>query len=566
MKTLSVHKHLLLVIALLVYALQGRAWPQQEGQPLPEIQNQEYTIVGLEKIVLPQKQRLHLTRPVALRWSAFNHRLAKPPVQSFFPFSHFKPVFLRKSTYPVLRVYAGGGSFTTLQAGVFAQKHFANATPFVDFRWRNSDGHTAQAGWLQLEGRGGVDVPLPRGGLFSTTGALTVAQQELWASRLVAWHRVRFDRQHLSGQLRWSQPWNDRWYTNLSTQLNSHLLKRVFQTRQTGFRSRAELQFRSGNLSLWGQGSFWQVTTHRQRLRLPLDGQLPARGKQTHRLWSGGILAGGRSGVLGLKLGIVFQKLEPETGGTENRVLGRADVFLQLSQQATLFLRYRPGYDFLPLQDLLEEHRASDLLVYQATRYRHRVSGGVDLRTRYHLRARASVSFLEADRYPALQYGLGSLVVADTLPLWLYRYLPRVKLWRYSAQADWEVVGRLQAMVLVSYWKSKLNGTDEQSRPVRDAQLPNLPNLSGQATLRVYFARSSWLETSLHYTGRRYQDLANQNRLRAFLLLNARLHLALLPHFAVRFYGENLTDRRYQLYSEYVAPGVAAGGRLIFTF
>ncbi|RMG60816.1 MAG: TonB-dependent receptor [Calditrichaeota bacterium] len=549
---------------ILAATFPGRA---QEQQPsLPEIQSQEYTIIGLEKIVLPKKQRLHLTRSIALQWSDFNHRQAKQPVQSFFPFSRFKPVFLNQENYPVLRVFAGGGSFTTLEGGLFVQKRFPDASPFLDVRWGDSEGHTTHAGWTRFVSQGGVDVPLQAGGLLSVTGGFTLGQQELWAPRLVAWRRVRFDRQHLSGEVQWNQPWGRRWHTTVSLQGTNHLLKRVFRTEQTSLLSRAELQFRSGSLSVQGAGRYWQVTTDRQRPLLPLDGQPVSPEKQTHRLWSCSLLAGGSTGILGLKLGILFQTLDPENGWRENRVFARAELSLQPAPQLNLFVRYRPGFDFLPLQTLLDEHRASDLTGYQPTEYKHRVTGGIDWQTPLGLRTRAAVSFLRADNYPALRQGLGTLVAADTLPLWLYTYLPEARLWRYSVQAGWSDRKRVDVHVLASYWKSRVNGLDEKAQPIRNRELPHLPDLTARAVVRLHLMGGSWVEASLHYAGRRFQDLANRRRLDGYVLLNARLHLALLPHLALRFYGENLTDRGYQLYSEYAAPGIAAGGRLMVTF
>jgi outer membrane cobalamin receptor len=112
-----------------------------------------------------------------------------------------------------------------------------------------------------------------------------------------------------------------------------------------------------------------------------------------------------------------------------------------------------------------------------------------------------------------------------------------------------------------------LNARDDRT----DRLLPYLPHHQLSAHLQSSLAI---IPEQLEFTarleldaiGERYADSAQEQRLAAEALLNARLSARFLRQLSVYLIGKNLQDRRFALRSGYPLPGRTFGGGLNWTF
>jgi hypothetical protein len=74
--------------------------PQPSGDVLPQIQLEDYTIIGLAKITLPQKKRTQVFRDVDIVWTSNDEILQKELPKITFQFSRIKPRCFACTIFP----------------------------------------------------------------------------------------------------------------------------------------------------------------------------------------------------------------------------------------------------------------------------------------------------------------------------------------------------------------------------------------------------------------------------------------------------------------------------------
>jgi outer membrane receptor protein involved in Fe transport len=111
---------------------------------------------------------------------------------------------------------------------------------------------------------------------------------------------------------------------------------------------------------------------------------------------------------------------------------------------------------------------------------------------------------------------------------------------------------------------SSLKTIDEDGQSVSGNEIPYLPNFNGQLILDWFFMEKNKLRVSGDYVGKRFNEVSNSNQLDSYFLLNAKVDVNLTDFFTIYVYGNNLLDKKYDVYYTYVAPGmnVGAGIRL----
>jgi len=537
--------------------------PQKE---LPQIQLQEYTIVGLAKINLPRKIRTQVFQDVDIAWSENRNLYTKELPAITFQFSRIKPSLFQLYEFPWLDSRIHYGSYN--EAGVVVNMQFkANRTlPYFSAQFLRSDGHVDNAQWTGVGLKAGIHQNFSEGHLLHVSTAYQSDKRGIWRDYEI--YQQDWEIQTVFWDLDASleNRWNNSLNTMLSTNFYLDEQENAFQYEDMGFNilGRADFFIKDTKLGIAGgyESTDLEVT----------DGNLVQDSSVMDLLtqYNSSILSGKADivqplGVAAIQAGVSYQKSDQEnvraiSETSDNEYVNPyASLEIGMPGNIKFYARYRPGAEIQRFRQNIQLIPFSDLNGLGVAYYKSRWEAGFDLDVPYQI----NLSFIS--RFSTAEHLATVINPADSLaaifpqggyPGWIYDTIDETKIWELYGKIDWKFSSRLEILGWVNYRQSDIRNAGLQTQTVQGNELPYFPKLGGYGHLRWKFYGDHRITVSAEYTGDRYDDLWNMNQVGDYFLLNTRLDLQLSANFIFFLGGNNLLNTTYDIYRGFLAPGV----------
>ncbi len=577
----------LFITSICLFLLLTAAWAQQRAdttqqplrppavqeKPLPEIQLQEYTIVGLAKITLPHKIRAQIFKNVKLQWVPNPDIYQKELPAITFQFSRVKPSLLRLYEFSWLNSGVRYGSFNTAGVDINTQFKINNTLPYFTTDFSRSDGHVDNAQWTSAGLQTGIHQQLKEGHELHVGTNYRFNKNGIWRDADV--FRKEWETQstiwNVFGRL--DQQWNQVWQTKLdgTYYLNDHDNALNYSDRGGKVAADILAQFRNTGMEGSAQYQNAKITTANGNLQ-KLAADTTVLQEYTSSLLSGKFLIRQNFAPVTVRVGVLYQKTNEEF--TRNRMLKiddnfaypQASVEIGLNGWASASVGYTPGAEIVRLGNLVEDFPFSDFSNFRNVNYTSRWQGALnlDLPTDFHFTVGGVVSRVE--NYPApliAPADSNSATFTATqwgYPGWIFGAIRKVDLTEVQAKMRWQLVRRLLLRGWVNVRHSDIRDSGSNLFPAVGNEIPYFPNLAAQGSLAWTFYRQHEFLVSFDYTGNRYDDLENRVQLDSYFLLNARLNLALSNNIKLFVTGRNLLDTQYDEWKGFPAAGITGYG------
>ena len=542
-------------IAMLLFLI----WPAfAQGTPpardsLPEIYLQEYTIVGLEKVVLPEKERRIIFKKVPGRWIENQHIRQKSSPLRVFAFSRLKPTIVASPVVNRFSARIAYGSFNTLRADILAQFRVRHVQPYVRMAFNRSDGHLpgAQSNGLRLGG--GVEGQPWKNSLLQLQLQLERQTQGLWGSVLPRDALWKVKRQLWQGRLHWQQRWTKRWQLNLNTEWLQESHESYWNTRQRVLQGEMHVQYRWQQTTLFLKGGYQVVDTELG----PSAQSRPAPVQSVQKnLPAVGMGLAHQFGLMAFRVGFLLQSNRDGDTPSRVQIWPQFQATMRLTPGLHLTGSFDAGYRLLQNRYFSQFFLPADFSTYAMTKVLQDWQLGVkytpftDVQLNYMLR------YLDAANYPVVESLLKQSTAGVTLPLWRYRYANQVQLIEHTFHVLGKLAPRFRLEGWIMFRQTRLKGTFLDGQPLAEKDVPYLPNLEAWVDARWQLWRETYFHLSTRFVGRRFDDLNNTDALEPYLLINAQLRASLGRHFLLIVCGENLLNQTYDLWKTMEAPPI----------
>ena len=540
-----------------------RSRPQKE---LPQIQLQEYTIVGLAKISLPRKIRTQVFQDVDIEWSDNRNLYTKELPAITFQFSRIKPSLFQLYDFPWLDSRIHYGSYN--EAGVKVNMQFkADRTlPYFSAQFLRSDGHLDNAQWTGVGFQAGIHQNFSAGHLLHLGTTYQADKRGIWRDYEV--YQQDWEVQTVFWDL--NAALENRWSNVLNTTLNGNFYldehENALKYEDQGFNllGTADIFIMDTKLGVTGNYESSDLSTAAGNLRQD------SSAADLLNQYKSSILTGKFDimqplTIAAVKAGISYQKsvekdVRRTSEETEQEYINPyASLEIGMPGNIKFYGRYRPGAEIQRFRQNVQLIPFSDLNGLRVANYKSRWEAGFDLDVPYHI----NLSIIS--RYSTVEHQATVVNPSDSLaavftqagyPGWIYDTVEETKIWELYGKIDWNVSSQLEILGWANFRQTDIRQAGLQTNVAQGNELPYFPKLAGYGHLRWKFYRDHKITVSAEYTGTRYDDLQNQNQLGDYFLLNTRLDLQLSPNFIFFMGGYNLLNTSYDIYRGFVAPGV----------
>ncbi|UCF63966.1 MAG: TonB-dependent receptor [bacterium] len=537
--------------------------PQKE---LPQIQLQEYTIVGLAKISLPRKIRTQVFQDVDIEWSD-NHNLYTKELPAItFQFSRVKPSLFQLYEFPWLNSKIHYGSYN--EAGVMVNMQFkANRTlPYFSAQFLRSDGHLDNAQWTGVGLQAGVHHNFTAGHLLHVSTAYQADKRGIW--RDYETYQQDWEVQTVFWDLNAAleNRWNNSLITNLTGSFYLDEQENAFKYEDQGFNLLGTADFFIKETKLGFTGGYESIDIS------SAAGNLRQDSSDTELLseYKSSILAGKFDitqplTIAAVKAGVSYQKSTEKdvrsiSEETEKEYINPfASVEIGMPGNIKFYGRYRPGAKIQRLRQNIRLIPFSDLNGLRVANYKSRWEAGFDLDVPYHINLSVISRFSTVENQATVVNPADSLTAVfdqGGYPGWIFGTVDETKIWELYGKIDWNVSSRMEILGWANYRQSDIRNAGVRTEIVQGNELPYFSKLGGYGHLRWKFYGDHRITVSAEYTGERYDDLQNQHSVGDYFLLNTRLDLQLNPNFTFFLGGNNLLNLTYEIYRGFEAPGV----------
>lgn len=555
-----------LICFFICLTVSSRAQNSQQGQTrLPQIQLQDYTIIGLEKVVLPRKERRILFKEIALNWSENRDiKIKESPDISFR--SQNKPGISFYPVSPYVNALVDYGSFNTLGGRLEAKYPGGNIVPFVGADYRKSDGHVRNAEYTRGSVTGGIEGQLWANSTFQLVGGYGSDDQSLWSRLIPPDSSAKKKTTVWNWQAALDQKLSKQFSIFTTGQFQTTDLENRFKYTQDFLTVGAGGIFSTGNASVMLEGDLAHNNTERK-----IDANRPfatAFSWQTeYSLYSSKLNASLKIGNLFISAGGRAQHLKIENSTASNTYfypLGSIDFNVQ--NMFSFSVKYAPGLEFQSMEQMMQAHEIADFGSFQPLKSKQRVVGLLYLNPANNVRFYLSSDYGEFENYPVVysSYIDTSAAGFNTLnhiyPYWEYRYINNARVWENSFRAVLNLPARLLVEGWLTYRWNEITANDERGNAVLGNEIPYLPLVSALAKIEWHFLANHKLQITGEFAGERFNDVANTVKLKDYFLLGAMVNFGITKQLSLRFFGNNLLDQRYELFHTYLAPGISGGG------
>lgn len=539
--------------------------PPQEQTRLPQIKLEDYTIIGLEKVVLPRKERKTVFKKIGLSWSENeNVRIKESPDISFR--NPNKPGLSFAPTPLYVNALVEYGSFNTLGARADLKYSNGNVVPFVGVDFRNSDGHVKNAEYTRTDINGGLEGQAWKNSVFQLIGGYSKDEQSLWSSLFPPDSSAKKKATTWNWQADLDQQLSEQFSIFATGQFEKSDLENRFKYTQDLVSVGAGGIFSGGNTSILVSGDLAHNKSERE-----VDASKPfaaAFSWQTeYSMYSGKLKASQKIGNLSLSAGANAQHLKVEKStDSKTYFYPLGGIAFNAQNKFCFSVNYGPGLEFQSMGQMLRAYEIADFGSAQPLKSRHRVTGLLHLNASPNLRFDISSDYGEFENFPVLYSSYvdtsisGFLTLNYVYPYWEYRYIDNAKIWESSFRAVLKLPKQFLLEGWLTYRWNEIATNDERGKAVSGNEIPYLPLISALAKIEWYFLANHKLQITGEYAGERFNDVANSLKLKDYFLIGAMLNIALTKQISLRFFGNNLLDQRYELFHTYSAPGVSGGG------
>jgi hypothetical protein len=541
--------------------------PPPSQKELPQIQLEDYTIIGLAKVNLPQKQRTQVFREVDIKWTDNQkiHDKELPEIQ--FQFSRIKPSLFRLYAFPWLDSRIHYGSYNEAGVNVSMQFKANNTLPYFSAFFNRSDGHLDNAQWTRVGLEAGLhqkiaslhQLHLGTNYRFNKQGIWRDWEiyQEDWEVQTVFWDVF------VDLESRWSEGFTSRIGGNFK--LDDH--QNAFKYEDIGFNGFGELNYQINQTSIGIAGDYQQtdLTVSDGNLLRNLASTPAILNEYQASLLSGRFFLRQQFNMITAEAGGLYQVSDEKTERlnteetNENNFYPFARLALGVNGIARFYAGYRPGTELPQFRKSIRAIPFSDLSELRAVNYKRRWEAGIDLDLTGNLNINVVSRYSTAEFFPAPLAPADSLNAIFTrggYPGWIFGVLDEVRIQELYGKLDWKFK-MIELFGWLNIRRSDIRQAGALTTDVSGKNIPYFPELSAMGRLRWYFYREHYLSFVLNYMGNRYDDVLNEYQLKQYLLFNTRLDLKLNENFRLFIEGDNLLDKSYEEFRGFTAPGIA---------
>ena len=545
---------------------------------LPQIQLNEYTIVGLAKVTLPRKIRSRIFKQVKIRWADNPEIWQKSPPSIAFQFARVKPSLLRLYEFPWFNSQAAYGSFNTAMVNIRSQFRINRFLPYFSTDFLNSDGHAENAQHSSAGLLSGFHYHLKDGQLLHLGTNYRFSKRGIWRDRGV----YRKDWETQSTLWRSFANLEQRWSRQFSTRLEGSYFiddhENAFRYSDRGWNASANIALQLNKTRL--EGNFRAETsdlTFADGNLLRLQSDSTALKKYESTLLGGTFLLQQQFHMFALQAGVLYQQSNEtfrrikRSASDRNFIYPRVALTAKLNHRMNATVAYQPHVSMSRLRFAVRALPFSDLKQLGVQEYQShwQASLSFDFPGGAQLGISGNISRVKdyfapvapSDSLPAVFN-----TPTGSYPGWSFSTIDEMSLREVKTRFHWKIGARLELEGTALFRRSEIKKSAEIPGSVTGKSVPYLPDVSAQGALHWKFYRNHQLSLWLNYQGKRYDDLLNQIQLADYLLLSARLRFALSHNVYLFVGGGNLLDSKYEQWRGFSAPGVNGflGLRVIF--
>ncbi|MFQ5582839.1 MAG: hypothetical protein ACE5GL_00195 [Calditrichia bacterium] len=532
--------------------------PPQKPAGAPEIQLEDYTIIGLDKVVLPHKERRSVFKELKVGWAENSVVTSKGEEKPPFRFSQEKPGFALREIYPRLDGSAQYGSYNTVGLNVYGQLNLGNLVPYFDFKYQRSDGWVDRADFERGSADAGLEGKIWNRGILQLTTRVVSGRQSLWSSRLPDSLNLETNSDYWFGQAILKHDFSKRFSGYVNGNIELLNFDNRFDYQQDAFYIAVGGKYRTGQTLLMFEGKYERNKTNRRSRNDAAPISFPLW-ETNNKIVSGIFRIQQKWDQFSLTGGVVVQGIDTTDSfnSGETKVFPYGKAAFNKGNAVSLFLKFSPGYHFRNMEKMIRAFPVAELRIFRPIKIKNEISGGVTVKGSQKFRLSIGSSYGRAEGYPVLHYLTNDSL--PTLPYWEYRYISEADLWKNSFRLNWNINPRLNFEGRFIYNYSSIKTVNEKNQRVSGNEILYLAPFRGTLILDWFFLQKHKLRLEADYTGERYNDVANSVRLDQYFLLNTKVDFNIKKYLVLYFYGNNLFDKRYDIYYTYVAPGITAG-------
>jgi len=549
-----------ILIALLGLGTVTVSAQNQSQQNLPQIQLQEYTIVGLEKVVLPRKERKPILNEVEIRWvtNPTISRQSVPEVNSGIVRKPFLETTSSQDFY--LWSSAQYASFNTLGLGLESRLVQGLVEPYLKLNYASSNGHVKFADWSKTgfelgvgsarQSRNFFDYKLvynqDKNGIY---GALNPLNKDLevvdtdWQLRGV--QQIRLHRNLVAdGRIQYQNTERTAFIKNKLRELKAEAWL-IWQKTSVGVRFAAGYQAQFLE-NFRGQSALPIADSSEQKNKL-LESRLAlVYQKQPYELRIGG----------------VYQRVE-EVGFASENNRNQLNPFISaawaVSGNMQLSVRYHPEFRLPQLSSLLKSFPYANALLLSPTEYENQVTGEIAFTLNNNDYIKIESNYARVKSYPVA-------TVSASIKSWLFTYIDEASLWENSLIFSVAPQSNFMINGWFTFRKTRINSYFPAVDSVENvgSRFPYQPDVEGVATvLWKIHPRWAW-NTELVYEGERFNDVMNNKKLKAYWLVNVSLKFSINDQFRLILFAKNILNQKYDRWLGLEAPPFWGGFRIEF--
>ena len=533
---------------------------------LPQIQMEEYTIVGLSRITLPRKVRTQIFKNVQIEWSRNEAIYQKVLPEIDFQFVRIKPSLLRLYEFPWLdsRIYYGSYNLTGID--VNTQFKAGSTLPYFSINFGRSDGHLANAQWTRAGMQAGIHTRLHQGHLLHLGTNYQNVSRGIWGDYNL--FRQEWDAQNVLWSFFGSleQEWSGAFRTSLggTYYLDDH--ESAFKYADRGFDAYGNFEAQIQDLHLGGEVKYQQskITIDDGNLNLaPADTFNLTEYKAS--LINTSLFLQQSYSFITARIAILSQRSKEDL--TTSVMKKEEDNYLNphftlafgLEGRGNVYLSYMPGAELFRFRNGIRQLPFGDLSRWRIADYTSRFEGGLNINYPRTFELNTVGSYAKAEKYPAIVAPADSLNAIFTqggYPGWTWGVLDEAIIQELRARLRWEIEPKFRVTGLFTYRKSEIKKYNLSPLNLDGNKIPYLPDVEFYGDLTWNFYLRHKITLAAQYTGQRFDDLANTYKLDGYFLLNTRLDLQISDVFGFYLAGENLLDTRYDIWRGFQAAGI----------
>ncbi|MFZ0389583.1 MAG: TonB-dependent receptor [Calditrichia bacterium] len=552
--------------------------PAKRQAELPEIQLKEYTIVGLAKITLPEKQRRQIFRTVTLNWIDNDRIWQRTPPPAPFRFSRIKPALLRLYEFPWLNGCLHYGSFNTAGICLNSQFKIGDFLPYFSADFTTSDGHVDNAQWTGIGFKTGFHYRLARNHLWHLGTDYRFNKQGIYG--IV--NLPETDAPEVQSTLwRVNTALEQQWTDRISTEINANLfldeLDNFYNYQDNGWQvsGRAALDVNKTRIGAEASAEHMKIDVGDGYVPFDQPTELALHDYES-TLLNGGLSLQQQLGIFTARAGFISQSVQQQIDiadsafADRNEFYPRLNLDAQIQDWGNLSLGYTPGMEMQRLRRLVRDLPFSEPGAFRPLEYSSRWTAALNVQfpPRLQLQLYGQIADLEDYLAPA-----ASVIQLrqdwQTAPYdssryagWVFLPFGKIRLLEWQIRGSGKISEKWLANTWLTLRQSDVKSGGPNMADVEGNEVPYFPKVTAGGALRFKFYREHEFAVSFDYTGERYDDPSNSNRLDGYFLLNARMRFMITENIRLQLSGNNLFDKSYELWRGFEAPGINGAAAL----